>query len=153
VELALGPRPAWLPGSATGAWITEQRAGRTMRALEQRLRAAERAVHARARIEEPIPPRLRYALAAHAAAAARCQSRDHPECLRAEARVLEAESAARQQMAPPNEILDLRIAALRRRWEAAERSPRMTASDRMQAFRRLVEVATTSDIRVTRSTR
>jgi hypothetical protein len=153
VELALGPRPAWLPGSATGAWITEQRAGRTMRALEQRLRAAERTVHAPARIDEPITPRLRYALAAHAAAEARCQSRDHPECLRAEARVLEAELAARQQMAPPDEILDLRIAALRRRWEAAERSPRTTASERMQAFRRLVEVATAADVRVTRSVR
>ena len=47
VELAFGPRPAWLPGPATAAWITEQRAGRSMRALEQRLRAAERTVHAR----------------------------------------------------------------------------------------------------------
>ena len=62
VELALGPRPAWRQGSAKSAWMTEQRAEQTMRALEERLRQAERTVHARARVGEPLTPRLRYAL-------------------------------------------------------------------------------------------
>jgi hypothetical protein len=139
VEVAIGPRPSWLPGSATGAWMTERRAGRTLRALEQRLRQAERTVHTRSQLAEPLTPRLHYALAAHASALARCQSRDHPECLRAEARVLEAEAVSRAPIAPPDEIADLRLAALRRRWEAAERSPRTSAHERTQAFRRLVQ--------------
>lgn len=152
VELALGPRPAWLPGSATGAWMTEQRAGRTLRALEERLRQAERTVHTRSHLEEPLTPRLRYALAVHASALACCQNRDHPECLRAEARVLEAEAASRAPSAPPDEIMDLRLAALRRRWEAAERSPRMTAFERMQAFRRLVQASNAAgEIRISRA--
>jgi hypothetical protein len=151
VELALGPRPAWRQGSAKSAWMTEQRAEQTMRALEERLRQAERTVHARARLAEPLTPRLRYALAVHASALARCPCRDHPDCLRAEARVLEADAAAREQSAPPDEILDLRIAALRRRWEAAERSPRIGAAERMQAFRRLVEAAAAGEIRIARA--
>jgi len=152
VELALGPRPAWLPGSATGAWMTEQRAGRTLRALEERLRQAERTVHARSRFTEPMTPRLRSALAAHASALGRNQNRDHPECLRAEARVLEAEAAAAAATSPPDEIADLRIASLRRRWEAAERSPRMTAAERIQAFRSLVQASRADEIRVSRTT-
>jgi hypothetical protein len=151
VELAFGPRPTWLADSPKSAWTTEQRAGRTLRALEERLRQAERTVHARGRIEEPLTPRLRYALAVHASALARRLNRDHPECLRAEARVLEADSAAREQTAPPDEIHDLRIAALRRRWEAAERSTRIGAAERMQAFRRLVEAAAGGEIRIART--
>jgi hypothetical protein len=151
VELALGPRPSWLGGSPKSAWITEHRAGRTMRALEERLRQAERTVHARGWIDEAGTPRLRYALAVHASALARRVSRDHPECLRAEARVLEADAAAREQSAPPDEIHDLRIAALRRRWEAAERSTRIGAAERMQAFRRLVEAAAGGEIRIART--
>ena len=74
--------------------MTEQRAEQTMRALEERLRQAERTVHARALVGEPLTPRLRYALAVHASALARCPCHDHPDCLRAEARVLEADAAA-----------------------------------------------------------
>lgn len=150
VELALGPRPAWRQGSAKSAWMTEQRAEQTMRALEERLRQAERTVHARAQVAEPLTPLLRYALAVHASALARCPSHDHPDSLRAEARVLEADAALLEQSAPPEEVLDLRIAALRRRWEAAERSPRIGAAERMQAFRRLVEAAAAGEIRIAR---
>jgi len=141
VELALGPRPAWLRESAFGAWMTEERASRTLQALEERLRQAERTVHDRGRIEEPLTPRLRYALSAYASALRRCARRDHPECLRAEARVLEAEAATRIGTVPARELHDLRLAALRRRWEAAERSERVSAGQRAIAFSRLVEAS------------
>jgi hypothetical protein len=162
VELALGPRPAWLPDSPSGAWITEARAGRVLRALDERLRQAERAVHGRTPLEEPPPPRVRYALAVHASALARRGNRDHPECLRAEARVLEAEAAARENVAasagtpPPAEVQDLRIAALRRRWEAAERSDRASSTQRVVAFAGLLQAAmlsTAPEISLTRMER
>ncbi|MGD0197320.1 MAG: hypothetical protein ABSC56_05365 [Solirubrobacteraceae bacterium] len=152
VELALGPRPEWRRESACGAWITEERAGQRLRALEERLREAERTVHDCTPIEAVPTPRLRYALVAHASALARRGSRDHPECLRAEARVLEAEAAVREQLGSGSAqtvVADLRIAALRRRWEAVERSERATAAQRALAFSRLVE-AVSPEIRVRR---
>jgi hypothetical protein len=162
LELALGPPPAWLRESPSGSWITQARAGRVLRALDERLRQAECAVHRRTPLDEPLPARVRYAIAVHASALARRGRPDHPECLWAEARVLEAEAAARESIAasigalPPADLEHLRIAALRRRWEAAERSERASSTDRVVAFRRLLLAAlgrTEPPITITRSER
>jgi hypothetical protein len=142
-------------------WITDTHADRALHALEERIRRAEQVVEALAAAEENAEPpqgkddcaaprgtpaarrTLDFARDAYASALLRRGSVDHPECLRAEARVLEAaiavwagESSARWAASIRQ---DLRVAALRRRWEAAERSERATAAQRALAFRRLVE--------------
>jgi hypothetical protein len=146
--------------SAPGVWITDTHADRVLHALEERIRRAEQAVEALAAAENAETPQgtgdsaaprgtpaarrtLDFARDAYASALARRGSVDHPECLRAEARLLEAaiavwagESSARSAASIRH---DLRVAALRRRWEAAERSERATAAQRAMAFRRLVE--------------
>ena len=152
--------------SAPGVWITDAHADRALRALEERIRHAEEAVAALAadeerddaeEIEDPLgapetTARLRgiaFARDAYASALTRRRSADHPECLRAEARLLEAHIALLEDV--PNTQLarsphadarhDLRVAALRRRWDAAERSQRATKAERALAFRLLVEAA------------
>jgi hypothetical protein len=147
--------------AAPGVWITSTHADRALHALEERIRRAEQAVEALAAAENAETPQsstgdaaaprgtpaarrtLDFARDAYASALARRGSGDHPECLRAEARLLEAaiavwagESSAHRAASIRH---DLRVAALRRRWEAAERSERATAAQRALAFRRLVE--------------
>lgn len=151
--------------SAPGVWITDAHADRALHALEERIRHAEEAVAALAEdeeiddaeeIEDPLggpetTARLRgiaFARDAYASALTRRGSADHPECLRAEARLLEAHIALLEDV--PNAPArsphadarhDLRVAALRRRWDAAERSERATKAERALAFRLLVEAA------------
>lgn len=152
--------------SAPGVWITDAHADRALHALEERIRHAEEAVAALAALEEidgaeavgdalrapETTARLRglaFAREAYASALARRESADHPECLRAEARLLEAHIALLEDV-PSTRLArgphadachDLRVAALRRRWDAAERSERATKAERAQAFRLLVEAA------------
>jgi hypothetical protein len=104
--------------------------------------------------------RVAFAREIYASALEHWRSVDHPECLRAQARLLEAHIAESQRRAPdpsaPDpERDDLRIAALRRRWEVAERTERATAQERALAFRTLVQAATgalESEIRIHRAT-
>jgi hypothetical protein len=167
-ELALSrahcPQLWWLLESASGVWITDERAARALRALEQRVRNAELAVSSLQDHQDDAAParRVRFAQAIYASALAHWGSAEHPECLRAAARLLEAEVADWKERHPSGEedlhtdlCDDLRIAALRRRWEAAERSERATAEQRALAFRRLVEAASApaeSEIRIRRQT-
>jgi hypothetical protein len=169
-EVALAPfagTQRWqVPASAQGVWITEGQLARSLRAVEERITRAERAAHALLDRDESADSepshnvlvgrrgagaagRVAFAREAYASARARWRSADHPECLRAQARLLEAHLAESESHAqePGGEGArreareDLRIAALRRRWEAAERSGRASAQERALAFRRLVQAA------------
>jgi hypothetical protein len=166
-EVALAPfagSQRWqVPTSAPGVWITNGQVARSLRVVEERIVRAERAAHALLAQEEigadetshgvvvgrrgaVATGRVAFAREAYASARARWRSADHPECLRAQARLLEAhvaESESRTQEPADWSAAreDLRIAALRRRWEAAERSGRVGAQERALAFRRLVQAA------------
>jgi hypothetical protein len=154
-EVALGPSGGpqrWrLRTSACGVWMTDEQVARTLRMLEERVRAGERAVRAlaaaqearepRPRVIAPMPGSVAFAREAYASALARWRSGEHAECLRAQARLLEAHIA----LPHCEDRADLRIAALRRRWEAAERSERASAEVRALAFARLVQAASAAE--------
>jgi hypothetical protein len=155
-----------LRDSSRGVWLDDAQAARALRELEYRIEDAERAVRALRTAFAAVPPprladplgtphrasclrRLRVAQDSYASALARLGSADHPECLRGEARLLEAQIVAWEHHSPslpdgspwPDQRDALRLVALRRRWEAAERSNRASPDQRALAFRALAEAA------------